>query len=167
MPCRCDYEPYHEPSHHKEKRNDKAFENLKSQLSDLGKKYNSLKSECDKVTQLLCYACGTMKYLRVFDDVSDIDSRFIDWWKNHDAWDFNRTLKMMKKEFGESLTEKETIRKWFIRQAEDVHPLSAYHTGAYFDDVYAAFIKWQKDKRTKENRIAELEAELARLKAEV
>lgn len=163
MPCRCDYEPYHEAPRRQEKTADKLVESLRSQLSDLGKKYNSLKSECDKVTQLLCYACGVLTYT---DNMDLRDSRLIDWWEKHDEWDFNRTLETMKKEFRDSLTDRESIRAWFIREAEKIHPLSAYHKDAYFDKVYGAFIEWQKTQKNKEKRIAELEAELAKLKSE-
>ena len=55
MPCRCEYDDYVPPSNvHKNTSDNKTIENLKNELMTLGKKYNDLKGEADKVTQLLC-----------------------------------------------------------------------------------------------------------------
>ena len=70
MPCRCDFDDY-PVSHNTLKtmnennkilRENKTIENLKNELMKLGKTYNDLKGEADKVTQLLCYVCGTLIY---------------------------------------------------------------------------------------------------------
>lgn len=168
MPC-CDPTPYwrndkHSTNRTKSKDNKKQVDSLKKELASLGKKYNELKERADNLTQLLCYACGTLEDKEM---LIELDQRIIDWFQEHNEWDFNRTLDTMKKEFGESITERETIRKWFIRQAEDVHPLSTYHRGEFFDRVYDAFVDWQKNTKNRTKRIAELEAELAKLKAEM
>lgn len=163
MPC-CDMSPYYDqPTTTHAAKNSKQVDLLKKELASLGKKYNELKERADKLTQLLCYACGTLEDKGM---MIATDQRLIEWFEEHNEWDFNRTLDTMKKEFGESITEKETIRKWFIRQAENVHPLSTYHRDGFFDRVYDAFVDWQKNTKNRTRRIAELEAELAKLKAE-
>ena len=51
MPCRCDYDDYVPPSNvHKSMHENKTIENLRNELMTLGKKYNDLKGEADKVT---------------------------------------------------------------------------------------------------------------------
>lgn len=167
MPC-CDPMPYWREDKPSTKRtkfkdNNKQVDSLKKELADLGKKYNELKARADRLTQLLCYACGTLEDKGM---MIATDQRLIEWFEEHDEWDFNRTLGTMKKEFGESLTERESIRQWFIRQAEDVHPLSTYHRDGFFDRVYDAFVDWQKNMKNRTKRIAELEAELLKLKTE-
>ena len=61
---------------------------------------------------------------------------------------------------------KDSVHKWFIRQAEDVHPLSDYHKNEFFNWVWDEFVAWFDGRKSRANRIAELEAELARMKAE-
>lgn len=167
MPC-CDPSPYYKfdkPARTPKKKDEsKKIENLRAELASLGKKYNELRKRADNLTQLLCYACGTLEDKGM---MIATDQRLIDWFEEHNEWDFNRTLGTMKKEFADSLLDKETIRRWFIRQAEDVHPLSTYHRDGFFDRVYDAFIDWKKNTKNRDKRIADLEAELAKLKAEV
>ena len=167
MPCRCEYDDYVPPSNvHKNTSDNKTIENLRNELMTLGKKYNDLKGEADKVTQLLCYTCGTLVDR---DNMSGLDERLIKWWKNHNAWDKHRTLEMFKKEFGMNPMQrptKDSVHKWFIRQAEDVHPLSDYHKNEFFNWVWDEFVAWFDGRKNRANRISELEAELARLKAE-
>ena len=167
MPCRCEYDDYVPPSNvHKNTRDNKTIENLKNELMTLGKKYNDLKGEADKVTQLLCYACG---YLVESDIMPTLDERLIEWWKDHNAWDKRRTLETFKKEFGsnpDQCPNKEVVYKWFVTQAVDVHPLSDYHMDVFFHEVWEEFVSWFDGRKNRANRIAELEAELAKLKAE-
>lgn len=163
MPC-CDMSPYYDqPTTTHAAKNSKQVDSLRKELASLGKKYNELKKRADNLTQLLCYACGTL--IPVHGE-QDLDSCLTDWWHAHDEWDFKRTLDALKKKFGNGSATKEKIRMWFIRQAEDVHPLSNYHRGEYFDRVYDAFIDWQKNTKNRAKRIAELEAELAKLRNE-
>ena len=170
MPCRCDFEFYEPPKNvHKSTntRENKTIENLRNELMTLGKTYNDLKGEVDKVTQLLCYTCGTLIYKN--KDLSGFDNHLLEWWIEHDAWDKHRTLEMFKKEFGMNPMQrptKDSVHKWFIRQAEDVHPLSDYHKNEFFNWVWDEFVAWFDGRKNRANRIAELEAELARLKAE-
>ena len=167
MPCRCDYDDYVPPSNvHKNTRDNKTIENLKNQLASLGKTYNDLKKECDTVTQLLCYACG---YLVESDIMPTLDERLIKWWKDHNAWDKRRTLKMFKDQFGSNPDQrpnKDVAFEWFVKQAEDVHPLSDYHKYVFFHDVWEEFVSWFDGRKSRAKRIAELESELARLKKE-
>lgn len=118
----------------------------------------------DKMTQLLCYACGT---LVEHDIMPELDERLTKWWNEHDAWDFNCTLQTMKKMYGENKVYEGDARKYFIEVAEAKQPLSNYHRGEFFSKVYNAFVDWQKNTKNRAKRIAELEAELAKLKAEM
>ena len=167
MPCRCDYDDYVPPSNvHTSMHENKTIENLRDELMTLGKKYNDLKGEADKVTQLLCYTCGT---LIDRDNMSGLDERLIKWWKDHNDWDKHRTLEMFKKQFGSNPDQrpnKDVAFEWFVKQAEDVHPLSDYHKYVFFPEVWEEFVAWFDGRKSRANRIAELEAELARLKAE-
>ena len=167
MPCRCDFDDYEQPRNaNKTMHENKTIENLKNQLASLGKTYNDLKKECDTVTQLLCYACG---YLVESDIMLTLDERLIKWWEDHNAWDKRRTLKMFKDQFGsnpDQLPNKEVVYKWFVKQAVDVHPLSDYHMDVFFNEVWEEFVAWFDGRKNRANRIAELEAELAKLKAE-
>ena len=168
MPCCCDFDAPPPPPRYANKtmNENKTIENLRNELMTLGKKYNDLKGEDDKVTQLLCYTCGTLVDR---DNMSGLDERLIKWWKNHNAWDKHRTLEMFKKEFGMNPMQrptKDSVHKWFIRQAEDVHPLSDYHKNEFFNWVWDEFVAWFDGRKNRANRISELEAELARLKAE-
>ena len=167
MPCRCDYDDYVPPSNvHKSMHENKTIENLRNELMTLGKKYNDLKGEADKVTQLLCYTCGTLVDR---DNMSGLDERLIKWWKDHNAWDRNRTLEMFKKQFGSNPDQrpnKDVAFEWFVKQAEDVHPLSDYHKHVFFHDVWEEFVSWFDGRKSRAKRIAELEAELAKLRGE-
>ena len=87
------------------KKQKKTIENLKNELLNIGKKYNDLKGETDKVTQLLCYACGT---LIDRDNMSGLDERLIKWWKDHNAWDKRRTLDTFKNQFGSNPDQRPT-----------------------------------------------------------
>lgn len=175
MPCRCDYDEYVPSSNVLKNSNEnntiekqkKTIENLRNELMKLGKTYNDLKGEADKVTQLLCYACGTLVGKDFMSGL--VDNRLIEWWKEHDAWDRHRTLEMFKKQFGsnpDQCPDKTVAYKWFVKQAEDVHPLSYYHKNIFFHDVWEEFTKWFDGRKSRANHIAELESELARLKAE-
>ena len=167
MPCRCDYDDYVPPSNvHKNIRDNKTIEKLKNELLNLGKKYNDIKGEDDKVTQLLCYACGTLVDR---DNMSGLDERLIKWWKDHNAWDKKRTLDMFKNQFGSNPDQhptKDVAFEWFVKQAEDVHPLSDYHKFVFFHAVWDEFVAWFDARKSRANRIAELEAELAKLRGE-
>ena len=172
MPCCSNYDCYdyqslnnnvHKSTNTHE---NKTIENLKNELMTLGKKYNDLKKEADRVTQLLCYTCGTLVDR---DNMSGLDERLIKWWKDHNDWDKHRTLETFKNQFGSNPDQhpnKDVAHEWFVKQAEDVHPLSDYHKYAFFHDVWDEFVAWFESRKSRENRIAELEAELARLKAE-
>ena len=167
MPCRCDYDDYVPPSNvHKNTSDSKTIENLKNELLNTGKKYNDIKGETDKATQLLCYTCGTLVDRGI---MSGLDERLIKWWKDHNAWDKRRTLDTFKNQFGsnpDQCPNKDVVFEWFVKQAEDVHPLSDYHKYVFFHDVWDEFVAWFDARKSRENRIAELEDELARLKAE-
>ena len=172
MPCRCDYDEYDYnrkvqiTSNSASNSEHKINEKLKRELASLGKTYNDLKKECDTVTQLLCYACG---YLVESDIMPTLDERLIKWWKDHNAWDKRRTLKMFKDQFGsnpDQLPNKEVVYNWFVKQAVYVHPLSDYHMDIFFHEVWEEFVSWFDGRKNRANRIAELEAELAKLKAE-
>ena len=175
MPCRCDYDDYVPPKNVHKNMNEnntiekqkKTIENLRNELMKLGKTYNDLKQDADKATQLLCYMCGSLIYKN--GDLSEFDDRLLNWWLDHDAWDKHRTLKTLKKQFGSNLDkcpDKNVVREWFIKQAEDVHPLSDYHKNGFFNWVWDEFVDWFNSRRHRADRIAELEAELAKLKAE-
>ena len=171
MPCRCDYDEYvpKPPKKVKDKNTseNKIIENLKNQLAALGKTYNDLKADDDRVTQLLCYVCGSIIYKN--GDLSGFDDRLLKWWLEHDAWDKHRTLDTFKRQFGsnpDQCPDKDTVHKWFIKQAEAVHPLSEYHKHGFFDWVWDEFVDWLNSRKRRTDRIAELEAELAKLKAE-
>ena len=175
MPCRCDYDEYVPPRNVLKNMNEnntiekqkKTIENLRNQLVALGKTYNDLKGDADRVTQLLCYVCGSMIYKN--NDLSGFDERLHKWWLEHDAWDKHRTLETFKKEFGsnpDQHPDKTVAYEWFVKQAEDVHPLSDYHKNIFFHDVWEEFVAWFDGRKSRAERIAELEAELARLKAE-
>ena len=47
-----------------------------------------------------------------------------------------------------------------------MHPLSDYHKYVFFHDVWDEFVAWFDARKSRADRIAELEAELARLKAD-
>ena len=166
MSYRCDFEFYEPPRNvRKNTCDNKTIEKLKNELLKLGKKYNDLKSG-DEVTQLLCYACGTLVDR---DNMSGLDERLIKWWKDHNAWDKRRTLDTFKNQFGSNPDQhptKDVAYEWFVKQAEDVHPLSDYHKNVFFPEVWEEFVAWFDARKSRANRIAELEAELARLKAE-
>lgn len=164
----CDPTPYHKfdkSAQAPEKKDEnKKIENLRAELAALGKTYNDLHETADKLTQLLCYACGTLVDRHI---MPELDERLMKWWNEHVEWDFNRTLQTMKKMYGENKVYEGDARRYFIEIAEAKHPLSNYHRGEYFNRVYDAFIDWQKNTRNRAKRIAELEAELAKLKAEM
>ena len=166
MPYRCDFEYYVPPRNVlKNTCENKIVEILKNELLKLGKKYNDLKSG-DEVTQLLCYACGT---LIDRDNMSGLDERLIKWWKDHNDWDKHRTLETLKKQFGSNPDQcptKDGVYKWFVTQAESVHPLSEYHKHEFFNELWDKFTAWIVSRKSRAERIAELEAELAKLKAE-
>lgn len=168
MPCRCDFDVYEPPKNVlKVMHENKSVENLRNELRALGKAYADLKADDDRVTQLLCYVCGSMIYKN--NDLSGFDDRLLKWWLEHDAWDKHRTLDMFKRQFGsnpDQCPDKDVVREWFIKQAEDVHPLSDYHKNGFFDWVWDEFVDWFNGRKRRADRIAELEAELARLKAE-
>ena len=167
MPCHCDFDVYEPPKNVlKVLHENKTVENLRDELRALGKTYNDLKKDDDRVTQLLCYACGT---LADRDNMAGLDERLIKWWKGHNDWDRNRTLETFKNQFGsnpDQHPDKTVAYEWFVKQAEDVHPLSDYHKNVFFHDVWDEFVAWFDGRKNRANRIAELEAELARLKAE-
>lgn len=168
MPCRCDFDVYEPPKNVlKVMHENKSVENLRNELRALGKAYNDLKADDDRVTQLLCYVCGSMIYKN--NDLSEFDDRLIRWWKEHDAWDKHRTLDTFKRQFGsnpDQHPDKTVAYKWFVKQAEDVHPLSDYHKNIFFHDVWDEFVDWFNGRKRREERIAELKAELAKLEAE-
>ena len=168
MPCRCDFDVYEPPKNViKVMHENKTVENLRNELRTLGKAYNDLKADDDRVTQLLCYVCGSIIYKN--NDLSELDERLVKWWKEHDIYDRFRTLENFKIQFTSNPDQcptKDDVYKWFVKQAEDVHPLSYYHKNEFFDEVWEEFIKWFDSRKSRVNRIAELEAELARLKAE-
>ena len=167
MPCRCDFEYYEPPRNvHKNTCDNKTIEKLKNELLNIGKKYNDLKGEADRATQLLCYTCGT---LIDRDNMSGLDERLIKWWKDHNDWDKRRTLETFKNQFGSNPDQhptKDVAYEWFVKQAEDVHPLSDYHKNVFFPEVWKEFVAWFDGRKSRVDRITELEAELARLKAE-
>lgn len=163
MPC-CDPYPYYDqPTTSYATSNSRQVSSLKKELADLGKKYNELKARADKLTQLLCYACGTLVSIH---GEQDLDGRLTDWWHEHNEWDFNRTLETMKKKFKTTAVDKKTAKIWFIDQAISVHPLSNYHCSDYFDEIWKQFDSWQRARLNRAKRIAELEAELLKLKTE-
>lgn len=172
MPC-SDPAPYYKFDKpvllHKKKNESKKIENLKVQLDTLGKAYNDLKKDADKLTQLLCYACGNlMDFYDLFNGES-LDPRFINWWKDHNVWDKHRTLEAFKKQFGsnpDQRPDETVVYEWFVKQADDVHPLSDYHKNVFFPEVWSEFVAWFDGRNNRTARIAELEAELAKLKAE-
>ena len=168
MPCRCDFDVYEPPKNViKVMHENKTVENLRNELRALGKAYTDLKADDDRVTQLLCYVCGSLIYKN--NDLSELDERLVKWWKEHDIYDRFRTLENFKIQFTSNPDQcptKDDVYKWFVKQAEDVHPLSYYHKNEFFDEVWEEFIKWFDSRKSRVNRIAELEAELARLKAE-
>ena len=172
MPCRCDFDVY-EPSKNvlKVMHENKTVENLRNELRALGKTYADLKKDDDRVTPLLCYVCGSLIYKN--GDLSGFDDRLLKWWLEHDAWDKYRTLKNFKRQFTSNpdpCPDKDVVHKWFIKQAEDVHPLSEYHRHEFFDWVWDEFVDWFNGRKRRADRIAELkaelEAEIAKLKAE-
>ena len=119
------------------------------------------------MTQLLCYVCGSMIYKN--NDLSELDERLVKWWKEHDIYDRFRTLENFKKHFmsnPDQCPTKDDVYKWFVKQAEDVHPLSDYHKNIFFHDVWDEFVDWFNGRKRREERIAELKAELAKLEAE-
>ena len=172
MPCRSNYDDYdyqalnnnvHKSTNTLE---NKTIENLRNELITLGKKYNYLKKDTDKLTQFLCYTCGI---LMDCDNMYELDNRLIKWWKDHNDWDKHRTLETFKNQFGSNPDQrptKDAAFEWFVKQAEDVHPLSDYHKYVFFHDVWEEFVSWFDGRKSRANRIAELESELARLKAE-
>ena len=182
MPCRCDFDDYTPPwnvnktMHENNKtmrenntieKQKKTIENLRNELMKLGKTYNDLKGEADMVTQLLCYMCGSFIYIH--GSLAELDERLIKWWKEHDIYDRFRTLENFKKHFmsnPDQCPTKDGVYKWFVKQAEDVHPLSEYHKQEFFNEVWEEFATWFDSRKSREERIAELEAELAKLKAE-
>lgn len=171
MPCRCDFDDYTPPRNVNKtmnaNRENKIIENLRNQLAALGKTYNDLKSETDRVTQLLCYVCGSHIYNH--GGMFEFDDRLIRWWEEHDAWDRRRTLDNFKKHFmsnPDQCPTRDDMYKWFVKQAEDVHPLSEYHKHEFFNELWDEFTAWVASRKSREERIAELKAELAKLEAE-
>ena len=168
MPCRCDFDVYEPPKNViKVMHENKTVENLRNELRTLGKAYNDLKADDDRVTQLLCYACGSIIYKN--NDLSELDERLVKWWKEHDIYDRFRTLENFKRQFTSNPDQcptKDDVYKWFVKQAEDVHPLSEYHKHDFFNEVWDEFVDWFNGRKRRADRIAELEAELAKLKAE-
>ena len=168
MPCRCDFDVYEPPKNViKVMHENKTVENLRNELRTLGKAYNDLKADDDRVTQLLCYVCGSIIYKN--NDLSELDERLVKWWKEHDIYDRFRTLENFKRQFTSNPDQcptKDDVYKWFVKQAEDVHPLSEYHKHDFFNEVWDEFVDWFNGRKRRADRIAELEAELAKLKAE-
>ena len=168
MPCRCDFDVYEPPKNViKVMHENKTVENLRNELRALGKAYNDLKADDDRVTQLLCYVCGSIIYKN--NDLSELDERLVKWWKEHDIYDRFRTLENFKRQFTSNPDQcptKDDVYKWFVKQAEDVHPLSEYHKHDFFNEVWDEFVDWFNGRKRRADRIAELEAELAKLKAE-
>ena len=167
MPCRCDFDVYEPPKNViKVMHENKTVENLRNELRTLGKAYNDLKADDDRVTQLLCYVCGSIIYKN--NDLSELDERLVKWWKEHDIYDRFRTLENFKRQFTSNPDQcptKDDVYKWFVKQAEDVHPLSEYHKHDFFNEVWDEFVDWFNGRKRRADRIAELEAELAKLKA--
>ena len=119
------------------------------------------------MTKLLCYVCGSIIYKN--NDLSELDERLVKWWKEHDIYDRFRTLENFKRQFTSNPDQcptKDDVYKWFVKQAEDVHPLSEYHKHDFFNEVWDEFVDWFNGRKRRADRIAELEAELAKLKAE-
>ena len=168
MPCRCDFDVFEPPKNViKVMHANKTVENLRNELRTLGKAYNDLKADDDRVTQLLCYVCGSIIYKN--NDLSELDERLVKWWKEHDIYDRFRTLENFKRQFTSNPDQcptKDDVYKWFVKQAEDVHPLSEYHKHDFFNEVWDEFVDWFNGRKRRADRIAELEAELAKLKAE-
>ena len=175
MPCRCDFDDYTPPQNvnktmhenNKTTRENKTIENLRNQQAALGKMYNDLKADDDRVTQLLCYVCGSIIYM--YGGFSELDDRLFKWWKEHDDWDRHRTLENFKRQFtsnSDQCPTKDDVYKWFVERAESVHPLSEYHKHEFFNWVWDEFVDWFNGRKRRADRIAELEAELAKLKAE-
>ena len=168
MPCRCDFDVYEPPKNViKVMHENKTAENLRNELRALGKAYNDLKADDDRVTQLLCYVCGSLIYKN--GDLAGFDDRLLKWWLEHDAWDKHRTLENFKRQFTSNPAQcptKDDVYKWFVEQAERVHPLSEYHKNGFFNWVWDEFVDWFNSRKRRADRIAELEAELAKLKAE-
>ena len=175
MPCRCDYDDYVPPKNVHKNMNEnntiekqkKTIENLRNELVKLGKTYNDLKQDADKATQLLCYVCGSMIYTH--GSLSEFDDRLNRWWKERDAWDRHRTLENFKKHFmsnSDQCPTRDDVYKWFVTQAESVHPLSEYHKHEFFNELWDEFTAWVVSRKSRAERIAELEAEIAKLKAE-
>ena len=168
MPCRCDFDVYEPPKNViKVMHENKTVENLRNELRTLGKAYNDLKKDDDRVTQLLCYVCGSLLYKN--GDLSGFDDRLLNWWKEHDAWDRHRTLENFKKHFmsnSDQCPTRDDVYKWFVTQAESVHPLSEYHKHEFFNELWDEFTAWVVSRKSRAERIAELKAELAKLEAE-
>ena len=172
MPCRCDYDEYvpKPPKTVKAKNTseNKIIENLRNQLATLGKTYNDLKQECDSVTQLLCYMCGSHIYNH--GGLFEFDDRLVKWWKEHDIYDRFRTLENFKTHFmsnPDQCPTRDDVYKWFVKQAEDVHPLSEYHKHEFFNELWDEFTAWVDSRKSRKERIAALKAELAKLESEV
>ena len=145
----------------------KTVENLRNELRALGKAYADLKADDDRVTQLLCYMCGSLIYKN--GDLAGFDDRLVKWWEKHDAWDRRRTLDNFKKHFmsnPDQCPTRDDVYKWFVKQAEDVHPLSEYHKHEFFNELWDEFTAWVDSRKSRKERIAELKAELAKLEAE-
>ena len=168
MPCRCDFDVYEPPKNViKVMHENKTAENLRNELRALGKAYTDLKADDDRVTQLLCYVCGSLIYKN--GDLAGFDDRLLKWWLEHDAWDKRRMLDTFKRQFGsnpDQCPDKDVVREWFIKQAVAIHPLSEYHKNGFFNWVWDEFVDWFNGRKRRAARIAELEAELAKLKAE-
>ena len=101
--------------------------------------------------------------------MSGFNNHLLEWWLEHDTWDKRRTLETFKKQFGsnpDQHPDKNVVFEWFVKQAEDVHPLSDYHKNEFFNWVWEEFVAWFDARKNRTNRIAELKAELAKLEAE-
>ena len=84
------------------------------------------KKEIDKLSQMLCFLCGSLQHDGLFEDYTD--KRIKRWWKQHQKSDIKRVSDKMKKIFNKDVSlEPEDVAEDFIKKAEKVHSVSEFH----------------------------------------
>ena len=144
MPCRCD--------------------DYEREPTVLKRTYDAMNKELDRVTQLLCYCCGTM-----LDQDKTLPPALVEWFKAHHEADTRRVMKQMldtlaKKKLPLVTNSAEMdLAGMFMDAAKKVHPVSRWHEQWFFDMAHEAWKLYSKDQKKKEAKQDVVERALGKL----
>jgi transcription initiation factor TFIIIB Brf1 subunit/transcription initiation factor TFIIB len=98
-------------------------------------------TELDKLTQMLCYTCGTFCQYAI-----PMPSSLLKWWQQHEATDCKRVTEEMQNYIrGMSIAKiknltMDKLADSFIKRAEAVHAVSDWHKDYWFPKIADAVL---------------------------